>query len=375
MLDNKDRISRRTFLEKSLIGLGSFSVLPMMKAGRLSLAEFPQSEYIGRNTVYLPSSLPVRNRPSVDSTVIRTMAEDECLPWLREVVGEAPIGRTNRKWVETPEGYVYSPSLQKVKHIPNEPVSTLLQTGESPGMWVEVTVPYVNLTIDNPPARSPWLNDVSTTLWRLYYSQVIWVNQIAVSEDGTIMYRVEELYGSYGDIFWADARAFRVITAEEIAPIHPDVPDKKIIVNVNQQSLTCYEGSNEVYFCQVSTGKKLDALGTPVETWATPPGNHWVWRKLVSLHMSGGTAGATEGGYDTMAIPWTSLIQGEGVAIHGAFWHNDFGVPRSHGCINALAEDAKWIFRWTTPFVEYNPGDITDTMYGGTKVEVIEPLY
>jgi len=41
----------------------------------------------------------------------------------------------------------------------------------------------------------------------------------------------------------------------------------------------------------------------------------------------------------------------DGVAIHGAFWHNAFGEKRSHGCINVSPEDAKWIFRWTTPYI------------------------
>jgi hypothetical protein len=376
MLDNKDRISRRTFLERGLVGLGGLAVMPVFKNSKNFLAEFPDSEYIGRNTVYLPSSLPIRSRPNVDADAVRYLGEDECVSWLREVVGDHPTGRTNRKWVETPEGYVYSPSLQKVKNLPNEPTTTLPQYGDESGMWVEVTVPYVNLTLDNPPAKSPWLNAVSSTLWRLYYSQVIWVNQIAMGEDGNLLYRVEERYGSYGDIFWADARAFRIITEEELAPIHPEVTDKKIIVNINEQSLTCYEGDTEVYFCQVATGKTLDSLGNPVETWATPVGNHWVWRKVISLHMSGGGAGATEEGYDTMAVPWTSLFQGEGVAIHGAFWHNDFGTPKSHGCVNTRPEDAKWIYRWTTPNVPYADGDISDSVnYSGTKIEVDKRLY
>ncbi len=376
MLDKKDLISRRNFLQKGLVTLGGFTIAPAFKNTRLALDEFPDAEFMGRNTVYLPSSLPIRIRPSADADVVRYLDEDECVIWLREVVGENPLGRTNKRWVETPEGYVYSPSLQKVKYLPNEPITVLPDTVEGPGMWVEVTVPYVNLTLDNPPAKSPWLKEASQTLWRLYYSQVIWVNQIAVDESGNLMYRVEELYGSYGDIFWADARAFRIVREDELAPIRPEVTDKRILVNVNQQNLTCYEGSNEVYYCQVSTGKKLDALGQPVDDWATPSGTHWIWRKIISLHMSGGGAGATEEGYDTMAIPWTSLFQGEGVAIHSTFWHNDFGTPKSHGCVNTTPEDAKWIFRWTTPEVPFIPGDISDSInYSGTRVEVIEPLY
>ena len=85
--------------------------------------------------------------------------------------------------------------------------------------------------------------------------------------------------------------------------------------------------------------------------------------------------GETGAGFDTMAIPWTSLFVGAGIAIHATFWHNDFGTPKSHGCVNALPEDAKWIFRWTSPQVAYNPGDVTNNTYEGTRIEVIEPQY
>jgi len=88
--------------------------------------------------------------------------------------------------------------------------------------------------------------------------------------------------------------------------------------------------------------------------------------------MSGGATGA---GWDTMGIGWTSLFVGQGVAIHSTFWHNDFGTPKSHGCVNVLPDDAKWIFRWTTPIVQYDPGDVTNNTYEGTRIEVVEPLY
>lgn len=372
MFNNKLLINRRDFFQKSLLGLGGLALMPGLSKVGFALDEFPQGDSLGRNTVYQPSALPIRTKPAVESTIVRQLQEDEVVVWLREVLGESPVGRTNKKWVETPDGYIYAPSLQKVKNITNTPVLSLPEANGEKGMWVEVTVPYVNMEIANPPVRAPWLNAISQTLWRLYYSQVIWVDDVLNSDDGRVLYRLNERYGSYGDIFWADATAFRVITQEEIAPINPDTSDKRVLVNNNQQTLTCYEGNNEVYFCQVSTGRKLDEFGTPVDTWATPVGTHWVWRKLVSLHMSGGGTGA---GWDTMAIPWTSLFVGEGVALHAAFWHNDFGTPKSHGCVNMLPEDAKWVFRWTSPQVFYNPGDITNTTYQGTKIDVIEPLY
>jgi len=372
MFEKKDLINRRKFMQKSLMGMGGLILLPKLNKRSLVLDEWPQGELLGRNTVYQPSALPIRIKPAVESTVVRQLQEDEVVVWLREVLGESPVGRPNKTWVETPEGYIYAPSLQKVKNIPNTPVTTLPEANGEIGMWVEVTVPYVNMELANPPSRAPWLNAVPPSRWRLYYSQVIWVDEIQTASDNKILYRLNERYGSYGDIFWADATAFRVVTQEEIAPINPDASEKRVLVNNNQQSLTCYEGNNEVYFCRVSTGRKLDEYGNPVDTWSTTPGTFWVWRKLMSLHMSGGGTGA---GYDTMAIPWTSLFVGEGIAIHATFWHNDFGTPKSHGCVNALPEDAKWIFRWSTPQVFYNPGDITSTTYEGTKIEVIEPLY
>jgi len=372
MQDKKDLISRRTFLKHSLKGAGAAALAPYLIVKSANFGDWPQGESLGRNTIYIPSQLPIRSKPTLNGNVIKYLQEDEVVVWLREVIGESPVGRPNKKWVETPEGYIYAPSLQKVRNQPNEPIKVLPEANGEKGMWVEVTVPYVNMEIANPPARAPWLNESSPTLWRLYYSQVIWVDDIQTSSDGRILYRLNERYGSYGDIFLADATAFRVITPEEIAPIRPEISDKKVVVNNNQQSIICYEGSNEVYYCQVSTGRKLDDFGNPADTWATPKGEHWIWRKSISYHMSGGETGE---GWDTMGIAWTSLFVGTGVAIHSTFWHNDFGTPKSHGCVNVLAEDAKWIFRWTLPVIQYNPGDFTDNSFTSTKIDVIEPLY
>jgi hypothetical protein len=61
---------------------------------------------------------------------------------------------------------------------------------------------------------------------------------------------------------------------------------------------------------------------------------------------------SSDSGYDTMAVPWATFFNtNAGAAIHGTFWHNDFGTRRSHGCVNVTPEDAKWIFRWTTPAI------------------------
>ncbi len=84
------------------------------------------------------------------------------------------------------------------------------------------------------------------------------------------------------------------------------------------------------------------------------------------------TGGTTGGGYDLPGIGWTTLFSSNGVAVHSTFWHNSYGIPRSHGCVNARPEDARWVFRWTMPDVPYEDGDVTVAGMTSTKVLVRE---
>ncbi len=356
-------LSRRDALKLALLGAGAWMLTPIWARGKkMPMPDFPTGERLGR--VCIGGKVEVKARPDADSPTVAVLYEDAVVPWEREVVG-INLHRTNQRFVQTPQGYIWAPTLQPVANKPNTPLTAFPYAKD--GMWVEVTVPYVDIFLANPPARSPWLKDTSRP--RLYYSQVLWVDQIKQGDDGAVWYRINERYGSYGDIFWARAEAFRPITPEEITPISPNVENKRVVVDVNYQTMACYEGKEEVFFTRVSTGAKYNASGQAVDKWATPVGTYPIWRKLISVHMSGGTTG---GGYDLPGIGWTVLFVGTGISIHSTFWHNDYGVPRSHGCVNARPEDAKWVFRWTLPVVPYDPGDVTIGMPGGTLIEVVE---
>lgn len=358
-------IPRRNFLRLAAMFLGGVVLKPLSSLFQPS--DFPQGERLGRVNV---GKVELKNRPDADSSTVGVLYEDAIVPWIREMVG-SNLYRTNQRWVETPEGYIWSPYLQPVANLPNIPVQSLADSSLGPGMWVEVSLPYVDMIQDNPPARSPGLRDrIELSLPpRLYYSQITWVDRIKTDSAGQTWYRINEPYGSYGDILWAQAEAFRPLTREEMAPLSPGREDKRVIVSITHQTLACYEGNKEVYFTRISSGALWNAQGNRVDAWSTPVGNFPIWRKLVSLHMSGGTTG---GGWDLPAIGWTSLFVGSGVAVHSTFWHNNFGEPMSRGCVNARPEDAKWVFRWSNPAVPYDPGDVTVPWPGGTKVEVIE---
>jgi len=71
-------------------------------------------------------------------------------------------------------------------------------------------------------------------------------------------------------------------------------------------------------------------------------------------------------------VPWTCFFAQGGYAFHGTYWHNNFGLQMSHGCINMRNADAKWLFRWTTPvFAEKieSPDDWEKTGFG-TRVDI-----
>ncbi|MAT43703.1 MAG: hypothetical protein CL609_15305 [Anaerolineaceae bacterium] len=354
------RLTRRDLIKKTVFGITSFVFLPAIS--RIPLVQFPESERLGRVTVGM---VEIKAKPDQDSATVSKIYEDSVVPWLREIVGRRPF-RNNQRWVETPDGFIWSAYLQPVKNRPNLPVNSLPETSLGAGFWAEVTIPYVDLILSNPPARSPWLKEDQTP--RLYYSQVLWIDQIKRDEAGQTWYRVNERYG-YGDLFWVKAEAFRPLKEEDVSPINPEHENKRIVVHIGHQTLSCFEGKEEVYFTLVSTGIRADMNGNRTEQWETPLGVRPIWRKLISVHMSGGSTG---GGYDLPGVSWTSLFEGNGVAIHSTYWHNNFGEEMSHGCVNCAPEDAKWIFRWTNPIVMYDPGDLTVGMPGGTMVEVIE---
>lgn len=355
-----NNLSRREALKVAGLGIAGLS-MPAFHDPMLPARTDPVSR-LGR---ICAASVDVFSQPDATSSSVATLYEDSLIECHRELVGYHPY-RINQRWIETPDGYIWSPNVQPVENHPNPEPLTLVETSQGPGLWAEVSVPYVDLVLDNPPARSPWLQDALYP--RLYYSQVVWIDQLREEDDVQLWCRINERFG-YGDILWAKAEGFRPITENELAPIAPDVEDKQVVVNLSRQSLSCFENGREVFYTRISSGARFDAQGNPVDQWSTPVGAHPIWRKIISLHMSGGTTG---GGYDLPGIGWTSLFVGNGVAIHSTFWHNNYGVPMSHGCINARPQDAKWIFRWTAPHVPFDPGDVTIGMPGGTKISVIE---
>ncbi|MGZ6316223.1 MAG: L,D-transpeptidase [Anaerolineales bacterium] len=349
-------LSRRDFIKVAGLGVGAlaFSRAQPLRSPIRSL-QFPPGDFLGRVAV-TPNfySTELKPQPNENATKIRDVVQDEVVVWQREVIGTNVSGRANTRWVETPDGFIYATDLQPVRNLPNKPLTSL--PGGKNGFWAEVTVPYVDLQIQNAPI-SPGVKYTLQTNQplRLYYGQVVWIDQVGGDGSGQVIYRFNEApqhgYG-YGDVFFTDATAFHPLSEDDVSAISPNVDPntKKIVIDATpgRQTLSCFDGSSEVYFCRVSTGYG--------EKYSTPVGDQAIAWKTFSIHMAANTG--SDSGYDTMAVPWPVFFNtNAGAAIHGAFWHNDFGVRRSHGCVNVSPEDAKWIFRWTTPFLSLDQSE------------------
>ncbi|WP_244221695.1 L,D-transpeptidase family protein [Corallococcus exercitus] len=109
-------------------------------------------------------------------------------------------------------------------------------------------------------------------------------------------------------------------------------------VDLEAQTLIAYEGDRPVYATLISSGKP----GTD-----TPEGLFRIWVKFAEADMTGRMGSAS---YRVATVPWTMFFEGD-FALHTAYWHDRFGEPVSHGCINLAPKDARALYGWTTPEV------------------------
>jgi hypothetical protein len=151
------------------------------------------------------------------------------------------------------------------------------------------------------------------------------------------------------------------VAGEEDPPAGVEADGKWIRVDLSDQLLVAYQGRRPVFAALVSTGK---------DGFETPAGNYKILSKHVSATMDGITE--TDGAYSIEDVPWTMFFS-DNFAIHGAFWHNRFGMTKSHGCVNMSPIDAKWIFEWAAPLVpEGWHGVIASNVQPGTVVIIQE---
>lgn len=343
-------LSRRSLFKLAGAALAG-AAFPRALALRFDPA-WPEGPDVLLGRMVWPWGVKILSRPRPDGAELGKLQADDVVRIVREVVGKGILPH-NHVWYELEQGYVYSPYLQPVRNIRNTPVAAL----PDGGLWAEVSVPYLDGRAQPEPDAK--------ILYRLYYSMVLKINEIHTSSTGQVWYRADT---ETGVRMYAPAEIFRIIPEAEIAPLSPEAEKKRVIVYLGEQALSAFEGKTEVYRARISSGAFYFGDDGKTLTSGTPAGDHLIWAKRIARHMQGGTR---EAGYDLPGIGWVAYFASNGAALHSTYWHNDFGAPKSHGCLNCRPEDAKWLFRWTAPAVPYQPGDITVSMANpGTVVDI-----
>lgn len=133
------------------------------------------------------------------------------------------------------------------------------------------------------------------------------------------------------------------LTKQVLGTSDPDKP-KRIEVDLTTQRLYAYEGDEKIYDFLISSGK-----------WGrTPTGTFTIWGKFRYTKMEGGSK-ANNTYYYLANVPYVmyfgndEIAPSRGFGIHGTYWHDNFGHPMSHGCINMKTEEAALLFNWAQP--------------------------
>jgi len=122
---------------------------------------------------------------------------------------------------------------------------------------------------------------------------------------------------------------------------------KRIEIDLSTQTLYAFQNNEEVMSFPISSGK----------WFPTPTGTFHIWLKLRFTRMTGGEG---DDYYDLPNVPYVMFFyndqvsKGRGFGLHGAYWHNNFGYPMSHGCINIAPANAAKLYDWASPLAEKN---------------------
>ncbi len=167
-----------------------------------------------------------------------------------------------------------------------------------------------------------------------------------------------------GDDVYLSVAEGRLVRERDVRVVQPSPPpdgvgegERWIDIDLTHQVLVAYEWRQPRYVTLVSTGRTKTP--SPELDYRTPKGLHRVRGKHLTSTMDNDEPG--EPPYSLEDVPYVMYFRGA-YAFHSAFWHDRFGRPRSHGCINLAPEDAKWLYNWSGP-------DLPETWHGGAATE------
>lgn len=142
-----------------------------------------------------------------------------------------------------------------------------------------------------------------------------------------------------GDLYIAETESVKVITniGDQYAKSVNASSTKRIVIDIDDQTLSAYDG--DTLFMQ-------EPISTGLEFTPTPHGTFYIFKKTPSRYMQGPIPEVSDQYYDLPGVPWDLYFTQDGAVIHGAYWHDQFGKPWSHGCVNLSPENAEKLYYW-----------------------------
>jgi len=336
------QLTRRDFLKLVSAGTLAFALKDLRADRALAAPSISQ----GRIAF---SGIPLYDAPNFTANKISQFGKDQVVK-ITSVDENGEQGNPfNSAWYQVDnEGYTYSGWVLPVETKYQKPIFQIPESGQ----LGEITVPFSDTKL------APYV--YAKRGYRLYYGSTHWVQKVFVTrEEKSIWYQIFDFH--LKKEFYVPSHDMRIVPPDELSLLSPDVPEeqKSIVLDLSTQLVTAFEGDKLVFSQRCSSGSK----GTE-----TPKGEFRTYHKGASMHMTN-EGDSIEQNYNLPGVPWCSFFTGAGNAFHGTYWHNDYGRPRSHGCVNLPSEASKFLFRWTRPNV---PPD-TDYLHlpgEGTKVQI-----
>ena len=333
------KVSRREFLKLGGISLAGIWMPAMNLASN-------EPTYQGRVCV---EKTDIYLKPSFSEKKDKSLWRDTVFPIIEATAGVGePIH--NRIWYKLNDGYVHSGDIQPVRTLINQVTSQIPEVG----ILGEVSVPFTD---------AYWAPKKDTPIaYRFYYATTHWVIALEQDETGNYWYKIAD--DKWDIFYYVPATHIRIFPNEELTPISPELPidAKRVEVWTKEQAVIAYEWDRPVFMTRTATGAKFSN-----GDFSTPPGRHITAHKRPYRHMAAGNLAYN--GYDLPGVPWVIYITESGISFHGTYWHNNYGRPRSHGCINLTPQAAKWLYRWTMPIVPPHEQFAYEEI--GTPVDVV----
>lgn len=284
---------------------------------------------------WIEDHAPLYSGPSFDSAMIG----DAGTGFIYQSIADAATDAEGNRWFKVLGGWTLAGNVNIVEGTPFAGMEVHARPQRPFGWMLDTWI------LRDEPAGSLPPQEERVTLKRYDFVQIYGATRAA---DGLLWYDI-------GGGRWVKENYLGIVDyAERPDGIEPH--EYWVAVDLTEQVFAAYEGDRMVYASLVSSG---------LDRWPTREGLFTVWDRHMIAPMSGGEVG--DDFYNIEHVPHPMYFD-DGISLHGAYWHNAFGLKKSHGCVNMPPKDAEWVYFWSAAA----PGDLRVWVYSNAEEHILQ---